>query len=282
MSDKKDTTGDKRKISRPFPATAPVSKSAEEKGELTPRDEVFIEEYLVDLNPYRAAKAAGYSDSMARSKAFQWVKNPDVKPLLYQKIKEAMKDRSIRTGITADKVLERYWHIATADPNELTQVRHINCRHCHGIDHQFQWRNEEEYESALQSALAEEKAMQEDMPGYQAVLPTDEGGYGFNPIAEPHEDCPRCYGEGKTDLYIGDTRNLSPQGQALFAGVKQTKAGIEVLMHDQKSALDQVARHLGMFNDKLTLKGDAENPLEVLIASLPGNTLKPAVEDEKK
>lgn len=272
----------KRTDPRPFPTEPPVKQSAEEKGELSPREEVFIEEYLVDLNPYRAAKAAGYSESMARSKAFQWVKNPDVKPLLYNKVKEAMKDRSIRTGITADKVLERYWQIAIADPNELTQVRHLNCRHCHGIDHQFQWRDEAEYEEALRAAAAEEAAMQEQLPDYQAVMPTDDGGYGFNPIGAPHEGCPRCYGEGKVDLYVGDTRNLSPQGQALFAGVKQTKAGIEVIMHDQKAALDQIARHLGMFNDKLTLKGDAENPLEMLIQSLPGNTLKPVVDDENK
>jgi len=259
--------------------TNPARISAEEKGELTPRDQVFRDEYLVDLNPYRAAKAAGYAETVARTKAFQWVKNPELKPLLYKSIQEAMKDRSARTGITQDKVLERYWHIATADPNELTQIRRNNCRHCHGINHEFQWKDEQEYESHLRAAIAEEKAIQADDPNYKAVLPTDDGGYGFDPRREPHEDCPRCYGEGKLDLFFGDTRNLSPQGQALFAGIKQTKEGLEVKMHDQKAALDQVARHLGMFNDKLMLQGDAENPLVTLLNSLPGNTLKP-VEDE--
>lgn len=284
MSDQKQTKKPQRKRTdpRPFPAEAPVKQSAEEKGELTPREEVFIEEYLVDLNPYRAAKAAGYSESMARSKAFQWVKNPDVKPFLYKKVKEAMNERSVRTGITADRVLERYWQMATADPNELMQMRRLNCRHCHGIDHQFQWKDEAEYEAALSEAAAEEAAMQEQLPDYRGVMPTDEGGYGFNPIGEPHEECPRCYGEGKLDVYFADTRNLSPHAQALYAGIKQTKEGLEIKINDQKAALDQVARHLGMFNDKLTLKGDAENPLELLIQSLPGNTLKPVVDDEKK
>ena len=62
MSDQKQTKTPQRKRTdpRPFPAEAPVKQSAEEKGELGPREEVFIEEYLVDLNPYRAAKAAGY------------------------------------------------------------------------------------------------------------------------------------------------------------------------------------------------------------------------------
>jgi len=259
----------------------PGQRTNDEIGRLSAHELVFCDEYLKDLNPYRAAKAAGYADSVARTKAFQWIRYPDLKPLLHEKIKEAMKERSIRTGITADKVLERYWQIATADPNELMQVRHLNCRHCHGIDHQFQWRDEAEFERALADILAEEKAIQEDDPGYRAVYPTDDGGYGFIPIAEPHEECPKCYGEGKVDIYLGDTRNLSPHGQALFAGIKQTKDGVEVKINDQKAALDQVARHLGMFNDKLTLKGDEENPLQMMLQSLPGNILKPKSDDKK-
>lgn len=249
--------------------------------QLNQRDRIFVLEYLKHLQPVKAALAAGYSGTVARSKAFQWVANPEVKPLVYAAIQESMAERAIRTQITADKVLERYWMIATADPNELTQVRHLNCRHCHGIDHEFQWKDEDEFEQALNSVIAEEKAIQQDDPGYRAEYPTDAGGYGYVPVNDPHPDCPKCYGEGKVDLYLADTRCLSPQGQALFAGVKQTKTGIEVMMHDQKAALDQVARHLGMFNDKLTLKGDQENPLQLFLSQLPGNTLKPVEEEEK-
>ena len=50
-------------------------------------------------------------------------------------------------------------------------------------------------------------------------------------------------------------------------------------MHDQKAALDQVARHLGMFNDKLTLKGDEQNPLKVLLQQLPGALITPVKQD---
>lgn len=252
----------------------------EKKGELTPRDEVFRDEYLIDLNPYRAAKAAGYTDSTARVKSFSWVKDPKCKPELYRQIKEAMKDRSIRTNITADKVLERLWMIAVADPNELTQVRRINCRHCYGNDYKFQWKDEDEFEAALAEAIAYEKAEQLEDPNYQGVYPNDEGGYGFNPTTPPNCECPKCFGEGKVDMYLGDTRNMSPHAHALFAGVKMTKEGIEIKMQDQNAALVSVARHLGMFNDKITLKGETENPLEVLIRSLPGNTLRP--DEDKK
>lgn len=259
----------------------PARISNAEKGTITPKDEIFKDEYLKHLNPRMAALAAGYPDSIARSRAYVWVSNPNAKPVLYKAIKAAMEERSIRTQITQDKVLERWWQIATADPNELMQLRRLNCRHCYGIDHHFQWKDEAEYEQALQAVIAEEKAMQVDMPEYRATYPTDEGGYGFIPVNSSNEECPHCFGEGKLDIYFSDTTQLSPQGQALFAGIKQTKEGLEVKTHDQLAALGQVARHLGMFNDKLTLKGDAENPLEVLLRSLPGNQLRP-VEDENK
>jgi phage terminase small subunit len=38
------------------------------------------EEYLIDLDVERAALTAGHSNSMARSKAYQWVRNGKIKP----------------------------------------------------------------------------------------------------------------------------------------------------------------------------------------------------------
>ncbi len=263
------------KPKKPTRARAKTRQSATVEKKLTPRDEIFVREYLIDLNPRRAALVAGFSENVAHVKSYGWVSNPNAKPLVYQAIKKEMEARSIRTQVTADKVLERLWHIAIADPNELMQNRRINCRHCHGINHEFQWRDEAEYEQALAAVVAEEEAMQVDMPEYKAKYPTDEGGYGFIPVKTPHDDCPKCHGEGYSETIFLDTRNLSPQGLALYAGIKVTKEGMEIKTHDQQAALVNVARHLGMFNDKLTLKGDAENPLEVLLRSLPGNTLKP-------
>ena len=52
-------------------------------------------------------------------------------------------------------------------------------------------------------------------------------------------------------MHVSDTRKLSPAALALFAGVKSGKEGLQVLMQSQEQALINVARHLGMFNDKL-------------------------------
>ncbi len=52
-------------------------------------------------------------------------------------------------------------------------------------------------------------------------------------------------------MHVHDTRSLQGAARRLYAGLKQGKDGLQVLMADREKALENVARHLGMFNDKL-------------------------------
>ncbi len=49
----------------------------------------------------------------------------------------------------------------------------------------------------------------------------------------------------------------------------------KVKLADKLGALQLLGRHLGLFNDKLALKGDRENPLTSLIKEIQGSALKP-------
>lgn len=228
---------------------------------LTAKQKIFVDEYLVDLNATRAYKAAGYSvksDNAAAVEGHKLLRNPKIEKYL----NERMKDREKRTEITQDMVLQKWWDIANADPNEIVHIRRVCCRHCFGIDHQYQWRDEEEYQQAVQAAYA--VAEQEKKP---PVIPSDAGGFGFDRLLRPHPKCPYCRGEGHAETHIEDTRHLSPQAKLLYAGVKQTQAGVEVKMHDQMKALENVARHLGMFKDKVELSGKVDSEIEIVIGT---------------
>lgn len=148
---------------------------------LDPRETVFVEEYLIDLNPKRAAKVAGYSATMAASKAYQWVCNGKAKPHVFAAIQARMGDRSKRTGITQEYVLE-----------------------------------------TIQTTI--ERCLQ----------------------AEPVRD-----------------KEGNPTGEYKFDASAVLK-GTELL-----------GRHLGTWNDKITVKGDPENPLAVLIRDIQGSAIKP-------
>jgi phage terminase small subunit len=51
---------------------------------------------------------------------------------------------------------------------------------------------------------------------------------------------------------------------------------------DRQVALDKLARHLGMFNDKIKISGDAENPLMMLIMKIQGSSIKPVIEEHDR
>jgi len=203
---------------------------------LTPKQKRFCEEYLVDLNGTQAAIRAGYSKKTAKEIASENFSKPNIQEYLA----ERMRERGEKLDITAEKVLKQWWDIANADPNEIIQFRKTACRHCHGIDHQYQWADENEFSVSL--IKAKEKSVK--------PLPNDKGGYGFRRSLDPHADCPRCDGEGVADVYGLDTRHLSPAARLLYAGVKVTQNGFEIKMRDQDKALENVARHLGMFLER--------------------------------
>ena len=94
----------------------------------------------------------------------------------------------------------------------------------------------------------------------------------------PDARCEVCGGAGISRVVIADTKSLRGAALRLYAGAKRTKFGIEVQLHDQTKALESVARHLGMFNDKLKISGDAENPIRMLIDRIQGSAIKPVHE----
>lgn len=64
---------------------------------------------------------------------------------------------------------------------------------------------------------------------------------------EPDPDCEDCLGEGYAVPWIADTRKLSPDARALYAGIQQTKEGVKVLMHDKIAALVNAGKIIGAF-----------------------------------
>ncbi len=73
---------------------------------------------------------------------------------------------------------------------------------------------------------------------------------------DPNPECHQCQGRGKGHVKVADTRHLSPAAAKLYGGVQVGRDGIKVNMRDRDAAWVNIARHLGMFNDKLELSGE--------------------------
>lgn len=78
------------------------------KGELTEKQQRFVEEYLIDLNATQAAIRSGYSAKTADVQGSRMLANVKVQ----QAISEIMAERSKRTGINQDRVVLELARIA--------------------------------------------------------------------------------------------------------------------------------------------------------------------------
>ena len=134
----------------------------------TPKQQAFIQEYLIDLNATQSAIRAGYSEKTARQIGEENLSKPDIAKAVH----DAMKARSERAELDQDWVLNN-------------------------------WRE----------------------------------------IAE------RCL-QAKPVIRVVDGEKVET-GEWTFNAAGANKA------------VESVARHLGMFNDKLQLAGDKENPFVV-------------------
>jgi phage terminase small subunit len=249
---------------------------AEVTADLNELQRLFVQEYCHDFDPQAAARRAGYK-SITPTAAKAILRNGKVSAA----ISEILNARAKRMELSAESVLRMYWAVATADPNDVVQHRRVCCRYCYGNGHEYQWRNEREYQAALARALSlqeqSEANTKADKRTIADQLPTDAGGYGFNSQAAPNPDCPECDGIGTSEVWFADTRSLPPESRALFAGVKQTKEGLEVKLHSQLDALQQVGRHLGLFQDKLRIDHGVTDELAELLQHAQGRAIAPRI-----
>lgn len=78
---------------------------------LTPKQQRFVDEYLIDLNATQACIRAGYSEKLAHTNASKLLQNTTIK----NAIQQAMSERQQRTQINADYVLNRLVQIDQLD-----------------------------------------------------------------------------------------------------------------------------------------------------------------------
>lgn len=90
---------------------------------MTPKQEAFVREYLIDLNATQAAIRAGYSEDTAYSQGQRMLKNVEVATA----IKEALDARAARAQINADYVLNRLVEIDNMDVLDIVDEK-LNLR----------------------------------------------------------------------------------------------------------------------------------------------------------
>jgi phage terminase small subunit len=170
-------------------------------------------------------------------------------PWVRERVREVRAEYAAARIIDVQALVARDLRVVEASEHAHLLSRYVYrcCRHCHGIDFDYQWVDDLEFANALVQA-EEANAERRERNQRGLPLPNDRGGYGFDADNDPNPVCPRCEGVGIGRAIIGDTRELGPAA-ALFKGIKVTANGIEVQTHDVDKAIDRLLRITGALGD---------------------------------
>jgi phage terminase small subunit len=208
---------------------------------LTPQQEKFAVG-CVELCNQSAAYRQAYDCSnwawpSIHTAASRLAADPEVAARIQQLRNEAAARQAIPT---LEERIKEQRELELADPGEIIGVHWDCCRHCYGLDHRFQWKDEQEY------AIAFDEAVQTKAPR----MPDMAGGFGFNQNREPVATCTNCWGVGISRPYVADTRKLSKAARRLYKGIKVKADGsMEILLYDQQKATDMLNRIQGAYKD---------------------------------
>jgi phage terminase small subunit len=82
---------------------------------LTPKQLLFVAEYIIDFNASLAAQRAGYSKRASGNQGYQNLMRPEIQAAITNELKQ----RERRTHISQDRVLQELAAIAFFDPRKL-------------------------------------------------------------------------------------------------------------------------------------------------------------------
>lgn len=241
---------------------APDDDGYAELKDCTPKQELFAQAWAKTGNKAAAYRMA-YNVHERTLPNVIWVSASRVAalPQVIARYRVLIEQSALETIMSVRELFQWTVDVATADPSEIAWVVARNCRHCHGVGHKYQWKDEDEYMKACIEAL-----------DTRAMPPLDDGGYGFNGALEPVATCAICFGVGFRQTVVADTSTLKGKARKLYAGAEQDRFGVvKVKMHDQKAYHEMACRMLGAFNDKLDLRTPEERAKASERARLPEN-----------
>jgi len=200
--------------------------------ELTPKQERFVAEYLIDLNATQAAIRTGYSAKTAASQGARLLKQSGVA----RAVQTAQQARAVRTEITQDRVLQ-----------ELARIAFFDIRRLYRADGSMKDPCELDADTAAALASIEVK---EEL----------ERGGGEDALHEP-----------SASAAVSATVSASASSALAHGGASRRRRGeqvagytIKTRVFDKVATLQLAMRHLGMLNDKLGLSAPGGGPIETV------------------
>lgn len=173
--------------------------------ELTGQQKLFVHEYMTDLNATQAAIRAGYAESVASTTAAKLMHKPHIRAA----IQKRMDKRSLKTDITAERVLQELAKIGFADIKDFLRY-------------------------GTEKTVIDHSDDGQPIFGYKQIVET-----------KPSDEI---------DGTLVNEVSVGKDGTFKFK------------MHDKKTALELLGKHLKLFTDRQEITGADGGPLQIISA----------------
>lgn len=144
---------------------------------LTPKQEEFCQQYIIDFNGTRAAEDAKYSKRSARVTACKLL----TKANILKRITELLKDRSERTKVTQDMVIKELAILAFSDMADYVDIQKDT-----GSIRAKSFEEMREGKSRVVKTIKEDRVIKEDAKGEQVTV-YDKINYSMHDKIKPLE-----------------------------------------------------------------------------------------------
>jgi hypothetical protein len=210
--------------------------------DLTPKQDAFARYYVEHgsiADAYRSAYDVqpGTTSQTIRGNGHRILNHPRVAAF----VRALRAELTASTLMSTNELISDLEAMANADVNELMTLTVVNCRHCRGVGHAYQWVDATEW--AMAAAAAHDS---------RTPLPSDAGGYGFKSTLEPLDDCPHCAGAGVNVVRLANTADVTPGARKLYRGIELYPDGSvkKILLNDPLAARIELHRVRGLHIDR--------------------------------
>ena len=197
---------------------------------LDDRETIFVLEYLKTLNVRAAARAAGYAERVAITTAYLWVTPPSGAPSSDSKRKPLVY-RAVQFGLDQ----RRNEQLVTAEMviRELKAIAFVNPRKA------LKWRAHK-------------------------VTETDEDHVDPD---NPDQVTTREIVSNTVEVF--DSESLDDETAAAIKEIRQNADGsVTIKFHDKRAALQDLAKHLGIMDERVRHLGPTGGPVQVITTDM--------------
>jgi phage terminase small subunit len=220
-----------------------VEKAIEQqRDELSAIQKKFAQEFLLDYDPFRAAKRAGASNPIY---GLRWYSDPAVRREI-ERLKyypAQYESRHFLFQRVVALTLQYVNEMLAADRNEIVQIRRVNCRYCWGVNNEYQFTHGE-----MENRLKKHQA------GKTTRIFDEQGGTGFNYGREPNPDCPNCFGNGspQPEVRFMDWRTASRAARDSVQSIQHSERyGVTIRFHNKSNTVEIILKSLSSLAQQL-------------------------------